>query len=158
VYCYNSKERAKLQEKSLPLEIATAGIDEYFADNKSRHIRFYGPGEPTQEFELMRQITDYARQKGGDAVTTELQTNGAFSPKVREWILENLNIVWVSFDGMPDIQNKQRPFPNTRDKRKAFLCIYASEKFDIIFYRELNKEETRVICDMIRPLLPEIKK
>jgi radical SAM protein with 4Fe4S-binding SPASM domain len=28
---------------------------------------------------------------------------------VREWILENLNIVWISFDGTPDIQNAQRP-------------------------------------------------
>ncbi|GHT51726.1 hypothetical protein AGMMS49982_09920 [Bacteroidia bacterium] len=114
MYCYNSKERAELEEKSLPLEIAKAGIDEYFANNKSRHIRFYGPGEPTMEFELMQQITDYARQKGGDAVTTELQTNGAFSPKVREWILDNLNIVWISFDGTPDIQNEQRPFPNQK--------------------------------------------
>ena len=109
VYCYNSKERAEVEEKSLSLEIAKAGIDEYFAKNTSRHIRFYGPGEPTQEFELMKQITEYAKEKVGNAVTTELQTNGAFSPKVREWILDNLNIVWVSFDGTPDIQNAQRP-------------------------------------------------
>jgi sulfatase maturation enzyme AslB (radical SAM superfamily) len=109
VYCYNSKERAEVEEKSLPLEIAEAGIDEYFAKSTSRHIRFYGPGEPTQEFELMRKITEYAKAKAGDAVTTELQTNGAFSPKIREWILNNLNIVWISFDGTPDIQNAQRP-------------------------------------------------
>jgi uncharacterized protein len=109
VYCYNSKERAEVQEKSLPLDIAKAGIDEFFTNNQSRHIRFYGPGEPTMEFQLMKEITDYARQKGGNAVTTELQTNGAFSPKVREWILNNLNIVWVSFDGTPNIQNEQRP-------------------------------------------------
>jgi uncharacterized protein len=112
VYCYNSKERAEVEEKSLPLEIAKAGIDEYFAKNTSRHIRFYGPGEPTMEFELMKQITEYARQKTDNAVTTELQTNGAFNPKVRQWILENLNIVWVSFDGTPNIQNAQRPMGN----------------------------------------------
>jgi hypothetical protein len=29
VYCYNSKERAEVEEKSLSLEIAKAGIDEY---------------------------------------------------------------------------------------------------------------------------------
>lgn len=114
IYCYNSKERGELEEKSLPLEIAKAGIDEYFAKNKSRHIRFYGPGEPTQEFDLMRQITDYARQKGGNEVTAELQTNGAFSPRVLKWILDNINIVWVSFDGTPDIQNTQRPFPHKK--------------------------------------------
>ncbi|MCG8345776.1 MAG: 4Fe-4S cluster-binding domain-containing protein [Chlorobiales bacterium] len=114
VYCYNCKERLELEEKTLPLEIAKAGIDEFFTNNKSRHIRFYGPGEPTQEFELMSQIADYARQKGGKEVTTELQTNGAFNSKVRGWLLDNLNIVWVSFDGPPDIQNQQRPFPNNK--------------------------------------------
>lgn len=114
VYCYNSKERNELEEKTLPLEIAKAGIDEYFDKNKSRHIRFYGPGEPTQEFKLVKQITDYARQKGEDKVTAELQTNGAFNQKVRDWILDNINIVWISFDGPPDIQNAQRPLPNKK--------------------------------------------
>jgi len=121
VYCYNSKERAEVQEKSLPLEIAKAGIDEYFTKNTSRHIRFYGPGEPTQEFELMKQITDYAKEKGDDAVTVELQTNGAFSPKVREWIWDNLNIVWVSFDGTPDIQDAQRPLGDKLSKSSPII-------------------------------------
>lgn len=112
-YCYNQEEREKLEEKSLTLEIAKTGIDEYFANNESRHIRFYGPGEPTEEFELMKEITDYAKQKAGEVgITSELQTNGTFSPAVREWILDNINIVWISFDGTPEFQDKQRPFPN----------------------------------------------
>ena len=115
VYCYNCEERGEVKEESLPLEIACAGIDEYFANNKSRHIRFYGPGEPTQEFKLMQDILSYARRKGGDKVTVELQTNGVFEQKVREWILKNVNILWISFDGPPDIQNKQRPLPNLKE-------------------------------------------
>ena len=121
VYCYNSKERAEVQEKSLSLEIAKAGIDEYFANNLSRHIRFYGPGEPTMEFDLMRQIVIYAKQKAGNIITTELQTNGTFSPKVREWILDNLNIMWVSFDGTPDIQNMQRPLGDKLAKSSPII-------------------------------------
>ena len=108
VYCYNSEERAEVKEKSLSLEIAKAGIDEFFLNNKSRHIRFYGPGEPTMEFDLMCKIIEFAKEKY-EYTTVEIQTNGVFSPKVRKWILENLNIVWVSFDGTPDIQNAQRP-------------------------------------------------
>ena len=121
VYCYNSKERAEAQEKSLPLEIAKAGIDEYFAKNASRHIRFYGPGEPTMEFNLMQKIVEYAKDKAENAVTTELQTNGAFSSKVREWILDNLNIVWVSFDGTPDIQDTQRPLGDKLSKSSPII-------------------------------------
>lgn len=112
IYCYNSMERTEI--KTLPLEIAKAGIDEYFLKNRSRHIRFYGPGEPTQEFNLMRQISDYAQERGGAIVTKELQTNGVFSSTVREWILNNIDIMWISFDGTPDIQNRQRPFPNKK--------------------------------------------
>ena len=56
VYCYNSKERMSYKQQSLPLEIAKAGVDYFFANNSSRHIRFYGPGEPTQEFELMKSM------------------------------------------------------------------------------------------------------
>ena len=47
-------------------------------------------------------------------MTVEIQTNGAFSYKVCEWLFENANIVWVSFDGTPDIQNYNRPFPKER--------------------------------------------
>lgn len=109
VYCYNAKERASLCEQTLSLEIAKAGIDKYFRENESRHIRFYGPGEPTQEFELMKDITEYARSIAGDAVTMEIQTNGIFNSRIRSWMLENANIIWMSFDGPPDIQNYNRP-------------------------------------------------
>lgn len=108
IYCYNKEERKHIKEKTLPLEIAQAGIDYFFQNNQSRHIRFYGPGEPTQEFRLMQQITSYARKKD-EHITVELQTNGVFGKAVREWILANGNIVWMSFDGPPDIQNFNRP-------------------------------------------------
>lgn len=109
VYCYNSKERATLRTQTLPVNIAKAGIDYFFADNASRHIRFYGPGEPTCEFLLMKEIVAYAREKAGNEITVEIQTNGCFSNSVRAWLLDNSNIIWVSFDGEPDIQNANRP-------------------------------------------------
>ena len=110
-YCYNAKERNEVKEKTLSLEIAKAGIDWYFSKNKSRHIRFYGPGEPTQEFERLKEITAYAKSHydRGDQVTVEIQTNGVFTEEVRDWALNNFNIIWMSFDGMPDVQQYNRP-------------------------------------------------
>lgn len=110
-YCYNAQERNAIKEHTISLDFAKAGIEWYFANNESRHIRFYGPGEPTQEFEIMKQITEYAKfhSNGGDRVTVELQTNGVFTDIVRDWILDNINIIWISFDGMKDIQNYNRP-------------------------------------------------
>lgn len=110
-YCYNAKERNSIEEKTLPLEIAKAGIDWYFNQNDSRHIRFYGPGEPTQEFERLKEITEYAKThpNGGEKVTIEIQTNGVFTEDIRDWALENFNIMWMSFDGMKDVQSHNRP-------------------------------------------------
>ena len=111
IYCYNSVERNKVKDITLPFECAKSGIDWYWANTSSRHIRFYGPGEPTQAYELMRKITEYAKGKS-DKVTMEIQTNGVFNAKVREWLLNNANIIWLSFDGTPDIQNHNRPVRN----------------------------------------------
>ena len=110
-YCYNAKERNSIDEKTIPVDVAKAAVDWYFEHNESRHIRFYGPGEPTQEFNKMCEITQYAKtyENDGKSVTVELQTNGVFSENAREWILNNVNIVWMSFDGMKDIQNYNRP-------------------------------------------------
>lgn len=112
IYCYNREERSQLTEETLPLEIAKAGVDYFFSNSESRHIRFYGPGEPTQAFSLMKDIVNYAKQIAGESLTTELQTNGCFSLDVRSWILNNINIIWVSFDGTPNIQNYNRPCAN----------------------------------------------
>lgn len=111
IYCYNAEERGQREVKTLSLDFAKRGIDDFFSNNESRHIRFYGPGEPTQAFDLMRHIKDYAHSIAGDKLSAEIQTNGAFGPRVRDWIADNINIVWISFDGPPDIQNHNRPFP-----------------------------------------------
>jgi len=110
-YCYNAKERNAIKEQTLPSHIAKASIDWYFQNNDSRHIRFYGPGEPTQEFEKMKEITEYAKThfNRGKDVTVEIQTNGVFTEDVRNWALDNINIMWMSFDGMRDIQDYNRP-------------------------------------------------
>lgn len=110
-YCYNAKERNNIKEQTIPVEIAEAAIDWYFEKNQSRHIRFYGPGEPTQEFEKMKHITEYAKKhnNGGNDVSVEIQTNGVFTNEVRSWILDNVNILWASFDGMLEVQNYNRP-------------------------------------------------
>lgn len=111
IYCYNSRERRQMKEQSISLEMAKAGVDYFYSTNKSRHIRFYGPGEPTQEFNKLKAIVEYAKKRD-EKTTTEIQTNGCFSKVVREWLLNNMNIIWVSFDGEPDIQDHNRPCAN----------------------------------------------
>ena len=110
VYCYTNKGRNIHRHQSLPLEFAKLGIDYFFQNFASRHLRFFGAGEPTCELELMEHICSYARSRTERAISTEIQTNGAFGPSVREWLAENVDIIWVSFDGPPDVQDYYRPF------------------------------------------------
>lgn len=109
-YCYEYRNLdIKKEHQVLNLDFAKKGIDDYFRDYSSRHLRFYGIGEPTLEFELMKQLADYARQRTSEKVILELQTNGLFPNEVSDWIAKNINILWVSCDGPQDIQDTQRP-------------------------------------------------
>lgn len=108
IYCYTNKEERKHKNQSLPFEFAKLGID-YFID-RYPYIRFFGAGEPTQEFKLMKRIYEYSYEKVGKDLKSEIQTNGAFNSTVRNWLEENIDIIWISFDGTPDIQDYNRPF------------------------------------------------
>ena len=110
IYCYTYKSKnIKKEHQTLDFNFAKRGINDFFRDNVSRHIRFYGVGEPTLEFGLMKRIKNYAYKKAGDSLTVELQTNGFFSEKIARWIAKNVNIVWISCDGPPKVQDVQRP-------------------------------------------------
>lgn len=102
------------QKVEIGLEFAKAGIDSFFEATTSRWIRFYAIGEPTMAFGKMVEITEYARDKAGSALTVEIQNNGtcAFSPEVREWVSRNVDLNYISFDGLPDIHDKYRQTPN----------------------------------------------
>ena len=114
VYCYNVLERCSREEQTLSLKFAQAGVDYFFETNPSRHIRFYGPGEPTQELGLMKQIVGYAKEKAGDEVSVEVQTNGVFGSNALSYFADNVNIAWFSFDGTPDIHDANRPLPGNK--------------------------------------------
>lgn len=111
IYCYNAEERGQREVKELSLEFAKKGLETFFAQNSSRHIRFYGPGEPTTAFSLLKEIKDYAYSLVGEELTVEIQTNGVFSDSICKWLAKNVDIIWMSFDGPPDIQDTNRPLP-----------------------------------------------
>lgn len=118
-YCFTNKNKNEHKGQTISLEFVKKGIDDYFAQKYMRHVRFFGAGEPTVEFDLLKKIHRYAIEKGGDAVTFEIQTNGAFSDSVAIWLKNNINIIWISCDGTPEIQDMHRPFLNENDGRKT---------------------------------------
>jgi uncharacterized protein len=108
-YCFTNKNSVPHKHQTIDINFAKKGIDDYFKTEYLRHIRFFGAGEPTTEFLLIKEICDYARNKSNSIATFEIQTNGVFNDEIAHWIGTNIDVVWISCDGTPEIQDKHRP-------------------------------------------------
>lgn len=108
-YCYMPKFQVRSGDEVISLNFARAGLKDFFSTSSSRTIRFFSSGEPTQAFVRVKEIWNVAHEMAGPALTTEMETNGFFSDAVADWIDSHVNILWISFDGPPDIQDFQRP-------------------------------------------------
>lgn len=126
-YCCTLKtDVVKKEHQALSFSFAKRAIDDFFRDFPSKEIRFYGAGEPTLKFDLLREITKYARLRAGDKLKVELQTNGFFSESIAQWIAQNVNILWVSCDGPPEIQDFQRP---TKKGKPSSILVEKNIRF-----------------------------
>jgi uncharacterized protein len=108
-YCITSSFLERPRSRVISLAFAKRGLDDWFSQQDEREIRFYAIGEPTTQMDIIEQIHDYAYQKAGDALRVELQSNGYWSRSTTEWIAENVDITWISFDGLVDVHDHYRP-------------------------------------------------
>lgn len=102
-YCYVEKNQENI--KTIDINFAKAAIKDYFKDNESPAVRFFADGEPTLAFNKIIEIKEYALSITDKNVTFELQTNGVFSEDVCNWIRDNIDIVFISFDGPPEVND-----------------------------------------------------
>lgn len=116
-YCYPGNY--KYGNMEIDMDFARRGIHDFLIEEKLGpldRIRYFGIGEPTTKFTLMKQIQEYIYQnvvnEKGHHIYSEIQTNGVFSETVAHWIGENLDTICISCDGFPQIHDKQRPFKN----------------------------------------------
>ncbi len=112
-YCMASSGEEQSNTIKISLDFAKKGIYDalngYPTGHKAKILRFFSPGEPTQEFEIMRQCVEYAKSIN-PYIELELQTNGLFQTEEdTKWIGENFTVVWFSLDGPKEINDKWRP-------------------------------------------------
>ena len=72
----------------------------------------HGGGEPTLDWRLADQILDMVEQVAEDnhlPVFRYIATNGVMPPDVADWLIERFDLIGLSCDGPPQIQNAQRP-------------------------------------------------
>ncbi len=108
-YCYVPKLKVRKEHEAIDIEFVIVAMKDFFSINSSRTIRFFGAGEPVNAFEEMKEIRNQAYKLAGNTLKVELQTNGFFWGEITDWVEKNVNVLWVSCDGPPEIQDKQRP-------------------------------------------------
>lgn len=74
-------------------------------------LYFAGGGEPTFDWNLLYQVTEMVKEKCRKhnlAYTLGITTNGILNELQIKYIADNFDVIAVSFDGLPEIQNQNR--------------------------------------------------
>lgn len=127
IYCYASAGERPLAEMSL--ETAKRGIEFVCRNALERGktefgVGYHGGGEPTVHWPVLTESFAYAQQlarKYGLEVYGSMATNGVLSPAKWRWIIENCRGVNLSVDGLPDVQDFQRPTPSGKPSSEAVM-------------------------------------
>lgn len=113
-YCFAGAGDTKHNE--LPFETGKKAIDIVYANAKEEHtnkyvVSFHGGGEPSLPFKKMQQLTAYAKGKDKNC-SVELTSNGLWDEDKTSWIISNIDNLTLSFDGIKEVQDHQRPLAN----------------------------------------------
>ena len=76
------------------------------------HVVLHGGGEPTRHWALMESVlalVEATAQRHGVGLQRYVATNGVVSEKKAAWLARRFDLVGLSCDGPPDIQDGQRP-------------------------------------------------
>lgn len=117
-YCYASAgDRAPL---TMDWRYATAAVYLIIQNaaekgHQAAQLGFHGGGEPLLPWKFIQNIVRYAQElcdKAGLRLLVHAATNGLLSQRQLEWIIVHFQGLNISFDGLPDIQDRHRPLPN----------------------------------------------
>ena len=115
VYCY--ARAGDLPAQRMSLETAKRGIDYVVANALELKtgwfgVNYHGGGEPTVNHAVLTASHAYAKDLAkhhGLALYSGIATNGVVSPRIRQWMIENLQGANVSLDGSPKVNDLNRP-------------------------------------------------
>jgi len=127
IYCYADAGEKPLKE--MPVETAIQAIDIAAANAEKVgqpffELVFHGGGEPTQHWNLLTKAVEHARNKTVNC-RIAMSSNGIWSSKQRDYLLENFDGLSLSFDGTKEVQDTQRPTP---DGGSSFDIVMKSVK------------------------------
>ena len=119
----------------MPIEIARAAMlmaanNAKDAEKKSFGVSFHGEGEPTYNWRLFTECVEFAEtlatERGID-VNFSMSTNALWGQKQCDFIGQHFKNLSISLDGLPDIQDDQRPTPSGKGSfemiRKSLVTL-----------------------------------
>jgi len=125
VYCYTEGgEGGANREELVTMDLAAgkAAIDLVARNAKELNaetghpqnflVSFHGNGEPFSAFEVVRELCFYATdvaEKIGFPAVLNAATNGVMTEEQLDFLIAYMTNVNISFDGLPEIQDAQRP-------------------------------------------------
>jgi|GEM_PF-3108873 len=126
IYCYSSANR---NTSVLNLKQASAIIDRLISNTIVKNLKlgkerkigisFHGGGEPSCEFDLLKDIVEYAKNaasKNRTKLYLEITTNlSQDNDNVLDFYLDNDFFIHISMDGIEHVQNYQRPYADGSD-------------------------------------------
>jgi uncharacterized protein len=113
-YCYAT---ATVVKNRMSFATGRAAIDLVAANALKKQaldfvVNFHGNGEPFTAFKLIQELCAYALTKSEEIdvkLNLSIATNGVLTEEQQDFLLAWFSGVNVSFDGLPDLQNRQRP-------------------------------------------------
>lgn len=110
-YCY--ARGGEGPRVDMNIDLAKAVIDRVHANALARgqshySLVFHGGGEPVVNWKVLTRAAEYARSQELPCQIS-MASNGVWTAAQRRFIIENVSSVSLSFDGLPAIQNTQRP-------------------------------------------------
>ncbi len=117
-YCFGDTGEYKGGRCLMSSEVGKCAIDFVIANSANRHnieIDYFG-GEPLMNFEVVKEITDYANEQGkkhNKNFRFTITTNGILlDDEIQEYINKNMSNVVLSLDGEKETNDKMRPTVN----------------------------------------------
>lgn len=125
-YCY---ARARPAGGGAPADAAVAAAARLVAEHARRERRpmvlgLHGAGEPLRELARLERATATVREqaaRAGVPLALSVTTSGVVSDAVRRWLVDNVSVLTVSWDGPPEVHDRQRPRQDGRGSHEAVM-------------------------------------
>ena len=152
VYCYAS---AGENNSVVSIENAKTLIS-YIADKADRIILdFHGGGEPLLHFDIINELHGFAKRTG-KLYRTVLISNGTIHGEnnyILNWIVKNVDVMALSCDGYPEIQNQQRPqsdFKASSDLIESTIAFFNNNRYVYTIRSTITREASEHLLDITK--------